>query len=367
MRSKLKRCVAAVALAALIVATPTAAQARRPASAPRIAFADDYKLRVVTADGREEWTVALTDHAVPTLGWHLLMDPAWSPDGTRIAYGESEGAFWAATHTELGVAKADGTEDRTILSLPGAGVILNVRWSPDGSRLAFVLWTPNPASPVTWSQLGSRWDIYVVNVDGSGLRPLAPAHPAFVQSLEFSPDGTKVAFVSDHEGIGVHTVAVDGPPVPRRVTPLEFSAQDVRWSPDGKRLAFTGQPLVPVDVSAWNHIWLIDTDGSNLRQLPAQTYHPPSWSPDGRSLAYVCVDKCGIATIRADGTGERALTRNFGNDYWPVWSRSGQIAFVREIGSVCCTRTLWVMNADGSKQRRLTEARSVNFNMAWSG
>ena len=369
LRRGLTRAVAAALVASSIgLIAPTAPSLGRSPQA-ELAFVNGQELRVVAPDGKGERTVAWSDDTIAPVTWSWLLDPAWSPDGSRLAYAETTGASWTSLKSELGVARAaDGVNGAPLATFSG-GVIQNVRWSPDGSRLAFVLWTPNPAGIVTWSHAGSRWDVYTVNADGSGLRPLAPAHPSFVNSLDFSPDGSKLAFVSDQQGVtGVYTLSLDDLLPPIRVSPSDVEVYEVRWSPDGARLAFTGKPLLPAEDFLFRRreIWVTDTDGSNARALPAFTYHPPSWSPDSRTLAYACVEGCGIATVDIDGRGRQVLTTRFGDDYWPTWSRRGQIAFVREVGQTCCTRTVWVMDSDGSNQRQVSTARDVTFNLAWS-
>lgn len=355
--------VSLAALSAPALSTPS------PAASPKLAFATSNQVRVVGADGSNEQPVAWTDEGIPPATWHYLSDPSWSPDGRRIAFGDTFGALWSPINAELHIARADGGSDDIILDLPAAGIIEHVRWSPAGDKLAFVLWTPNPPAAVaTWTRLGSRWDIYVVNVDGSGLRPVAPAHASFQMSFDFSPDGAQIAFVTDQEGaFGVFTVPVEGVAVPTRVSPKEVLAEFPRWSPDGSRIAFLGTPIVPPgEILGLPRIWTVGATGADARALPATTYHPPTWSPDSRTIAFACLEGCGLASIAIDGTSHRVLTTNFGQDYWPLWSRHGKIAFVREEGRACCTRNLWVMDGDGTNQRRVSAAGSVTFAIAWS-
>ncbi|HUR47984.1 MAG TPA: hypothetical protein VMY88_00440 [Acidimicrobiales bacterium] len=356
-----------VSLAALMA--PTLATPSTAAAAPRLAFAMDGQVRVVDADGTDEHPVAWTGDGTRPLTWHYIAEPSWSPDGNRIAFGDSYGALYSPVSAELRIARADNKSDELVLTLPLAGVIQHVRWSPAGDKLAFVLWTPNPPVAVaTWTWLGSRWDIYVVNVDGSGLRPLAPVHASMSTSFDFSPDGKQIAFVTDQEGVaGVFTIPVDAPALPTRITPRDVSVEFPRWSPDGSRIAFIGNSLTPSELLDWPRLWTIKTDGTDLTPVDAWTYHPPTWSPDSRTLAFACANACGIGSIGIDGTRRRDLTSGLARDNWPVWSRHGQIAFVREEGGpVCCTTTLWVMDADGSHPHRASAAGSVTFAIAWS-
>jgi Tol biopolymer transport system component len=331
------------------------------ATIPRLAYIDRHGLRVVGADGSGERTLDVATGQVRPAVWDALLDPSWHPDGSRIAYSRSFGAAWTGLRTELRIAAIDGPMPYTLLTLSG-GVILNVRWSPDGNRLAFVLYTPNPAWGAVWGLAGNRWDIYVVNADGSGLRPLAPAHPNEASSLDWSPDGTRLAFISDAEGVnGVYTVAVDGVSLPARLSPPMVVAAHPRWSPDGESIAFTGVPVTEV-LREHHHLWIVDADGSDARRLPAQTWLAPTWSPDGMWLAY---EWGGLSVIRRDGLAGRKLTTRSAR--WPVWSRHGQIAFVDSDDTErCCVYSLWVINGDGSDERRLTDATDVAPGLAWS-
>ena len=358
--------VAGLVLALLAVAVATPA----PASAvPRLAFVTDGQVRVVGADGSDERPIAWSDEGTTPVTRHRLSGPSWSPDGTRVAFGDTFTAGWSAANAQLRIASADGLSDDVVLEMPAAGIIETVQWSPAGDKLAFVVWTTNPPVQVaTWTTLGDRWEIYLVNADGSGLRPVAPVHARAAANFDFSPDGSQLAFVSDQEGVpGVFTVAVDGVALPKRVSPLEVSAGLVRWSPDGARIAFTGTAVTqPDELLMSPRIWTVAADGTDARPLPVRTYDAPAWSPDSRTLAFACTDGCGLASIGIDGTAHRVLTPTLGRDLSPAWSRHGLIAFMREEGTTCCTRNLWVMEADGGNQRRVSAAGSVAYSIAWS-
>lgn len=336
------------------------------ANLPQLAFVDNARdLWIVGADGSRDRTIA-TASAPLGVGGAQLVDPDWSPDG-RLAY-----AVTYLGRSELHVVNADGSGDNTVVSLPG-GLITSVEWSPAGGRLAFVLWTPNPAGLVTWNSAGSRWDVYVVNLDGSGLRSVAPLHAGYVSAVDWSPDGKKLAFASDGgQGVtNIYTVGLDGVSLPMRVSPIDVLADQPRWSPDGDRLAFTGRRLLPAsNLLEARRLWTMNADGSDVRSLNAWTSYPPSWSPDSQWLAYACTHTCGINIIRFDGGAERNLTPGWtrsgdSSDTWPEWSRHGEIAFLRDAGD-CCSHTVWVMNGDGSNQHRVSRASSVIYGFSWS-
>jgi Tol biopolymer transport system component len=134
------------------------------------------------------------------------------------------------------------------------------------------------------------------------------------------------------------------------------------WSPDGRRIAFT----------TFRHgrgeIYVMNVDGSRQRRLtrnPAHDDHP-AWSPDGRRIAFTSF-RSGNAEIYAmnvDGSRVTRLTRIRRHDYLPAWSPDGR--------SIVWTSyqdgdaELFVMKADGTDQRRLTDNRFADTAADWS-
>ena len=136
------------------------------------------------------------------------------------------------------------------------------------------------------------------------------------------------------------------------------------WSPDGRKLAFVSDRD---GASFWGEareISVVNADGSGRRNLtgnPASD-SDPAWSPDGRKIAFV--SNFEIYVMNADGSRQQNLTRDPARDLAPAWSPDGKrIVFERrlgrqEYGGPACGRAsifeVHVMNADGNGQRRLT-------------
>ncbi len=159
------------------------------------------------------------------------------------------------------------------------------------------------------------------------------------------------------------------------------------WSPDGTRIAFSsvrgGKYDVPNDDLCGdlhlgnegdymmdNHdVYVLNADGSNERRLTTDrdVDEAPTWSPDGRRIAFESYRDCNGAEIfvmNADGTNQRPLTRNKTSDLEPAWSPDGRrIAFDSRRNS---HSGIFVMNADGSNQHRLTRTIGVDTSPAWS-
>ena len=169
---------------------------------------------------------------------------AWSPDGTRIAYGTRQGSIYSVD--------VDGG-DRSLLASPtrfGVGGIFGsgfgITWSPDGAHIAV-----QAAHHSRYIYEGDM--LYLMNADGSDLRQLAEGLEVqsvyFGPNLSWSPDGTRMAYATTIGGGGgrrqqIWTASLDGS------TPsLLFEAGSARsadfgsavspvWSPDGERIAF---------------------------------------------------------------------------------------------------------------------------------
>jgi TolB protein len=156
----------------------------------------------------------------------------------------------------------------------------------------------------------------------------------------------------------------------RRHKLLKFGA-DPGVSPDGKRIAFVAGVVDPTIDQYVPRIWVMNADGSGKRQLPidlaaAGTWPNPDWSPDGSTIIFSggsqgenTVDH--IFSVKPDGSALKQLTSD--PDSGPTWSPDGRrIAFVRYRYASRLGFDLFVMNADGSNQHKLT----AGFEPDWS-
>ena len=201
-------------------------------------------------------------------------EPSWSPDGERIAFTRfvPEAGFFGMF--EIFVMDADGTNPtRLTNSDPAAGAFggFEPAWSPDGSRIAFT-------RAISRSTGGVDDEIYLMNTDGTDLvnitnNPMADRSPAW------SPDGTQIAFTSQRDGTaGVHVMNADGTGV-RHVVNAGFPA----WSPDGTRIAFARQQSTPPNTGYQISVIRVDGTGeATLTSSGMSDNFRPDWQPLNR-------------------------------------------------------------------------------------
>ena len=216
-------------------------------------------------------------------------------------------------------------------------------------------------------------EIYVANADGtneqrltftdavSSCLPTDLRCPPSGSNLmpKWSPNGRQIAFATDRSGMfQVYVMNDDGSDLRQLTT--EGGAMPA-WSPDGHRIAFTS-------ARAPNDVFAINTDGTGLVNL---TNHPavdarPDWSPDGRRIAFNSARDGNqeIYVMNADGSSPVRLTFNAGTDMGAEWSPNGQkIAFESNRDG---NREIYVMNADGTDQVRLTFDSRIDAFPCWS-
>jgi TolB protein len=202
-------------------------------------------------------------------------------------------------------------------------------------------------------------DIYVRRTDGS-VRKLT-FNRVNDRDPAWSTDGRKIAFARDVGlGVALFVMNADGSNV-RQLTrpvlhPTGFTTSDLApaWSPDGRRIAFISNRVTGDQV-----VWRMNSDGRQLTRLtrtPGAFDYNPTWSPDGRRIWFdsTRLGSSGrdIFTMRPDGTGVRRMTRTAHDDWSPDVSPDGRrVVFSRNDANGFLD--LWRMRTDGSGARKL--------------
>jgi Tol biopolymer transport system component len=324
------------------------------AQARRLQSSDYLKLRSVTAvdlspDGtrvayvverydrpgrplEQLWIMAVADgKAVRILGEaDAAARPRWSPDGRWLAF---EGAN--AGRAGLWVARGDGTDARFLAAMVGTNSPLTyegdrIAWAPDSTRVAFVSATPGPETelangdPVVitrylykpdYSEGSTRFNdnrrrhIFIVSREG-GAAAQVTSGTFEEHSIDWSPDGREIAFISNREpdwdfvyNPDIFTLRIDTGSI-RRLTATESAEYMPRWSPDGKSIAFMGTKRGLTDLETDmedTHLWMMNADGSGRHEIGAaidNRQYVPRWASDGRAVCCLVPEQGSVTLYR---------------------------------------------------------------------
>ena len=275
--------------------------------------------------------------------------------------------------------------------------VSDVRVSPDGKYIAYVRRSNDVMSD------SSRANVWLASVDGKSHRPLLSSKKNYY-SIRWSPDGSRLAYLSNEEGKPQLYVRWMDTGQTALVTNVTSSPSNITWSPDGKYIAFTmsvDAKEKPLDVKmpkkpegakwspsfeyitkaryqadgkgvldpAYTHIFIVPSDGGTARQLTSGNYHHNgrlSFAPNGEKIYFSAnrSDNWEYEPVEADifsvdMTGNiEQLTQDKGRESSPVVSPDGKyIAYAyRDDEKVMYKNSyLYVMNSDGSEQRNITK------------
>ena len=253
----------------------------------------------------------------------------------------------------------------------------NPVWSPDGTKIAFV------------SNTDYLFSLYVMNADGSNAQ-LVTNKVLDVGEPAWSPDGRKIAFSAGVRGsigmskpsVDIYVINVDGSGLAKLTRDSGVNGSPT-WSPDGKQIAFSSNR----DVDGKAKIWVMDADGSDQRILPNSqnttstgfSGGQPAWSPDGTKILFIGYRACGVGAAagiyvtNADGSNSRLLTndpKDCGGYSAPGWSPDGARILAgyspEQKGVLEPALQIIIMNADGSNRIDISNRGKYGFNSGQS-
>jgi Tol biopolymer transport system component len=242
--------------------------------------------------------------------------------------------------SHLRTMRPDGTAFRTILRFEAES-------SWDNCSIDQATWSPN-GRRVLYSTFRGIWTL---RADGKRKRSVLDVG----SWAAWAPNGREIVFVQrveESQADALFSVRLDGSGLHRITPPILSEIYGPSWSPDGRTIAFT------VYDNGQESIWTVGTNGSRLRKI-AEKARLPDWSPDGRRIIFT--DRLSILTMAPDGSRRRQVTPPVLEDetFQATYSPDGRkIAYVREWRA-------WVMTASGKKAHVVSPVDALVWRVDW--
>jgi Tol biopolymer transport system component len=268
--------------------------------------------------------------------------PAFSPDGRYLSFARESGVKSDIYLLRLTDGFLPQGEPEKVTSENPRN--FGIAWMPDGGEIVF------------GSGTITTFGLFRI----AAFKPSTPRQLAFGQENASAPAislrGNRLAYAVGREDVNIWRVDLKDtgqkPGAPVRLIASTREDTLPAYSPDGEKIAFLS------DRSGTMEIWVCDNDGSNpmpLTSMGGPIVSQPNWSPDGKTIAF-CVLVPGegreIYLINAEGGVPRRIAAGLRNSMWPSWSRDGQSLYVT--GGRNNTWGVWKIPSTGGEAVQIT-------------
>jgi len=315
-----------------------------------LVYASAGNLFKISADGGKPDSIPLPPHRL-VIGY---IQPAWSPDGERIACTGLVGI--GVTTTQIWTIRHDGTDPISITS--GKTFDINPVWSSDGEKIFFI------------TDRGGIKDVWWMPVTKKG-KSIAPAQPITVGvgigDFALSRDGMHLSYTKMNDQSNIWSIPVLNNSMvslnqATAVTEENHFIEIVAISPDTQWIAFDSNRNGNQD------IWIMRKNGSDLRQLTTHTAHDwaPDWSPDGTKIVFHSFRQGNrdLYVKPVAGGATVPLTNHPEQDFLPRWSPDGEkITF---FSSRSGNLDIWIIPSKGGEPKQLTHHQGQDQTPIWS-
>jgi len=275
----------------------------------------------------------------------FVREPEISPDGERIAYTVVQNPASGRTKNQLWVFETGSAKSRQLTAEKDSGS--TPVWSPDGKWIAFK------------GEVDKKAGLYIVSSSGNGLRFLAETKSTNSpltyegQSIAWSPDSKKIAFVSTTPGPETEMASGDPVVITRYLYKPDYMEGETRFNDNRRR-----------------HIFMVDVASGKVDQKTSGSTeeHSIDWSPDGKEILFVSNHEPDpdlfynpdLFALKVSDGSIRRLTTTENAEFRPRWSPDGSsIAFIATKRGLTDLETdmedthVWIMKADGSNKKEI--------------